>query len=233
MLLALYSLYLLLLRMRRGTLSAIFSVVLFLNFATMGFLGVLQAYGPHFTDNKLPQEVASFGLSIFFGTSVGTGILIVILYDDLISNMFSSQRNVLQRKRTWLFWASALLMIVMDFYLALVSVFSRSRNQTIFVRILVSLSFLGAQLAVILAIYMKAKVVMKILARLSGFRSRLERHFRFWLLIMVLSAVLTIFGILIVPGLGNLSPVLYADCSIALAVGKIMYVFSQSKVRDS
>ena len=193
-------------------------------------LGVIQCMGAHFTDNKLPENVVSFTLSIYFGTSVGTGILIVILYDELINNMFSSKRSLFRKNRSGLFWTSGMTMIVLDVAVGYLTGFGRVRQLGDFLRITVSVGFLIAQLAVIYAIYVKARAVMNMLKRLTGFRSKLERHFRFWLKAMVLSAFITLCGIYVVASSGQVSPALYADFSIALTLGKIMYVFSQSKV---
>ena len=217
------------------TITRIFAKILLASCLTCAWLAVVQIYGAHFTDNEISFEYVLVGYNVFFGTSVATSLLIVILYDELINDVFKTgTSNIKKLQVRCRLWTGALFLTVSDFLMAGLSFGVFSETTLLLLRASTSLLFIVAQIYVIVNLYKSSRKVLRFLSKNSanGVKSRLERHFNCWVKVSIGAASLnttSLVAILVFVPL--ISPLALALCGFGLTIGKQLNILSQLKVR--
>lgn len=201
---------------------------------TCSFLGVVQVYGAHFTDNELPMQYVLVGHNLFFGTSVATAALLVILYEELVNDIFKQIPSRLQKiQARWSLWVLALSLTFSDWLVSGLSFGVFTESVLLILRSLCFFVSLLSQVYVTMKLYKSSRKVIRFLSKnsINGVKSRLEKHFTFWLKSSVLAAGINAAALVLIQlYVPLLSPEAFAICAYTLTLGKQLNVLAQLQV---
>lgn len=225
-------------RLRKGTSNFVFATVLGINFVSASVLAVVQICGAQFIAGTVHMEVVLFSFPLFFGNSVSTAFLIAILYRDVLRRTFGDRTNMDILRANCDFICIAAFLSVFDWVVSFLIGFGNiNLDLLVLLRMAMGGIFLLGQIWIatyltIMVCRMINRVKPKGHAAVKGTMTRaIEYHFRFWIKVSLLGAATSTISLVgIALDLMSVSPEMYLGVSILGAMGKILNLYSQTKV---